>query len=77
MLNKERKDKLFDMLINFGFNKIENDNYIIFKQFINNKEEVFVYPKTELSINHYASTRHHLDWNGWIDKKNFNKMFDL
>ena len=50
MLNKERKDKLFDMLINFGFNKIENDNYIIFKQFINNKEEVFVYPKTELSI---------------------------
>jgi hypothetical protein len=67
------EQKLFELLIKFGFEKQEDDTKIIFK----NGDEIFVYPKTELSINHYYATRHHLDWNGWMTKDEFNLVFKL
>ena len=35
MLNKEKKKKLFDILIDFGFKKLKTDKHVYFNQFIN------------------------------------------
>jgi len=35
----------------------------------------FVFPK-KLQSYHYFTTRFHLDMNGWISEKDFNKIFE-
>ena len=68
----KNKQKLFDLLIEFGFKKTEYNEKIIFK----NGDEIFVYPQTELQKHHYMTTRKHLHMNGWIDECDFNLIFD-
>jgi len=78
MLNKEKKKKLFDILIDFGFKKLKTDKHVYFNQFINDKEELLVFPKiAPLQEYHYIYARTHLDMNGWLDKNKFNELFDL
>jgi hypothetical protein len=69
----KNKQKLFDLLIKFGFNKIENEKHTIFE----NDDEIFVFPNTELQEKHYMSTRKQLDMNGWMDEDDFNSVFDF
>ncbi len=71
--SSENKQKLFDILINFGFKKTEKENLIFFK----NNDEIFVYPNTELYTRHYITTRKQLDMNGWMDQEEFNSVFDF
>jgi hypothetical protein len=71
--SSKNKQKLFDLLIKFRFDKTETDKYIIFK----NCDEIFVFPNTELQERHYITTRYHLDMNGWMDKDDFNSVFDF
>lgn len=72
MKEKERRDKLFNYLIELGFTKMKSDKFIYFK--LNN--EIFVFPKT-LQSRHYVAVRKQLDMNGWISESDFNDKFHL
>lgn len=67
------KKKLFNLLESFGFIKTETDKFIFFKF----KKDIFVFPKTKLTIQHLCATRHQLDYQGYINKEDFNKKFNL
>jgi len=70
---KKKTEKLYSILIDFGFIKTETYNHIFFR----NGREVFAYPKYELQDYHFITSRKQLHENGWIDKKEFNKLFNL
>lgn len=71
--NLSNKELLFQLLTKFGFEKQDDNTKIIFK----NDNEIIVYPKTELSMCHYLTTRQHLDRNGRMKKDEFNSVFKL
>lgn len=78
MNNKENnKQRLFDMLIGFGFTKIESDKHIYFSNNINGKDEIFIFPNSGLQAHHYIYARKQLDMNGWLDEDDFNEKFGL
>ncbi len=66
-----KDQKLFDLLIKFGFKKTEDDKKIVFKK----DDEIFVYPPTKLQKRHYMATRKHLDMNNWIKESEFDLIF--
>lgn len=68
-----KKDKLFNMLRGFGFVETVTDSYVIFML----EDEIFSFPNSvSLQDYHYASTRFHLDMNGWICRDEFDKIFN-
>ena len=71
--SSKNKQKLFDILTDFGFIKTETDKFTTFK----NGNEIFVFPNTELQERHYITTRKQLDMNGWMDEEDFNSVFDF
>ena len=71
--SSKNKQKLFDLLIKFGFDKNATDKYTTFK----NGDEIFVFPNTELQERHYITTRKQLDMNGWMNEDDFNSVFDF
>lgn len=68
-----KKEKLFNLLIKFGFTQMESEKFTYFK----NGKEVFVYPNGKLQLHHYTTTRRQLDMNGWMSEGDFNDKFDL
>jgi len=68
-----KKDKLFNMLRDFGFIETISDKYIVFKL----EDELFAFPNlVSLQDHHYAATRYQLDMNGWICRDEFDKIFN-
>ena len=68
-----KKDRLFNMLKDFGFIETSTNEITIF----NRLDEFFIFPNTiSLQEYHYATTRYHLDMNGWICRDEFDKIFD-
>ena len=72
-IKKGDKLKLFNLLIKFGFVKNITQHHIMFEK----DNELLIYPKTKLEVQHFASTRYQLDMNGHISKKEFTLMFDF
>ncbi|MCK9416620.1 hypothetical protein M0Q97_08195 [Candidatus Dojkabacteria bacterium] len=73
MTNKKRQINLYNLVVNLGFERIDKDNFIIFK----NGEEILVYPKTDLEDHHFITTRHQLNMNGWMSDYDFDVNFKI
>lgn len=65
--------ELYEYLKNLGFAQIfrVHMTHMLFKK----KDELIVLPKGKLEERHYRGVGKHLDVNGWVDRKEFDKLF--
>jgi hypothetical protein len=67
------EQELYEYLKKLGFSQIfrVHMTHLLFKH----EDELIALPKGKLQERHYRAVGKHLDENGWVKRKEFDKMF--